>query len=103
MSEPSRDLTIRIDSTEVSDAEVAAISVAVAALTAGSAGGADAGGADTGRAEADGAEADGAGMRGRRGPGAPIAAWRAAALQEGTGGQRVGSLTALRNARADRG
>jgi hypothetical protein len=98
VSEPSRGLTILIDSTEVSDAEVAAISVAVAALTAGSAGGVDAGGADAG-----GADAGGAGTRGRRGPGAPIAAWRAAALQEGTGGQRVGSLTALRNARADRG
>ncbi|MFU8841222.1 MAG: hypothetical protein ACNA8R_10950 [Nitriliruptoraceae bacterium] len=91
MSEDARDLTIRIDSTEVSDTEVAAVTVAVAALTAGAGGGADAG--------VDSVD----GRRGRQGPGGEVVAWRAAALLEGTGARRLGSLAALRDGHAHLG
>jgi hypothetical protein len=74
------ELTIRFDSTEVSDIEVAAVTVAVAALT-------------NGPADAQG----GAGAAGR-GPGTSAPSWRAAALLEATDGRRLGSLAALRDA-----
>lgn len=77
MSEDTGSLTIRFDSTEVSDIEVAAVTVAVATLTG--AGGGDAG--------------TGTGGQGSIGP-----AWRVAALREATDGQRIGTRVALRGA-----
>jgi hypothetical protein len=67
------DLTLRIDSTEVSDAEVAAVTVAILA---------------------GGASRMGEGEEPRSG----ASAWRAAALREATDGRRLGRLAALRQA-----
>jgi hypothetical protein len=80
------ELTIRFESTEVSDIEVAAVTVAVAGLTARAA-------APGGAAGPGGADATHG-----RGPGTGAPAWRAAALLEATDGRRLGSLASLRDA-----